>query len=170
MVSQARLFAAFALVAIATAVSVDHQVVELGTAVPGITCPAGSLKTTANGNSATCTACDAGKSVAAGGEVCATCEAGESSIAGAVCTACDAGKSSTAGTACTACDAGKFAAAGATQCCATLDKGLAANPGARSRTDATPCSHLCNECRFYRKGNVPSQLCINWVKRNENKK
>merc|ERR1719424_143283 len=124
MVSQARLFAAFALVAIATAVSVDHQVVELGTAVPGITCPAGSLKTTANGNSATCTACDAGK----------------------------------------------FAAAGATQCCATLDKGLAANPGARSRTDATPCSHLCNECRFYRKGNVPSQLCINWVKRNENKK
>merc|ERR1719424_549958 len=185
MVSQARLFAAFALVAIATAVSVDHQVVELGTAVPGITCPAGSLKTTANGNSATCTACDAGKSVAAGGEVCANCDAGkyaiagavcspckagESSIAGAVCTACDAGKSSTAGTACTACDAGKFAAAGATQCCATLDKGLAANPGARSRTNATPCSHLCNECRFYRKGNVPSQLCINWVKRNENKK
>merc|ERR1740115_151204 len=123
MVSQARLFAAFALVAIATAVSDDHRVVELGTTVPEITCPANSFKS-ANALSATCTAC-------------------------------------------AACAAGNFAAA---SCCRTLDKGLAANPGARSRTDATPCSYLCNECRFYRKGNVPSQLCINWVKRNENKK
>merc|ERR1712028_10860 len=76
-------------------------------------------------------------------------------------------KYANAGKACTPCAAGNFAAA---SCCRTLDKGLAANPGARSRTDLTPCSYLCNECRFYRKGNVPSQLCINWVKRNENKK
>merc|ERR1740115_32638 len=154
MVSQARLFAAFALVAIATAVSDDHRVVELGTTVPEITCPANSFKS-ANALSATCTACAAGKTIAAG------------SAANEVCNDCAAGTYSTAGKACAPCAAGNFAAA---SCCVTLDKGLAANPGARSRTDATPCSHLCNECRFYRKGNVPSQLCINWLKRNENKK
>merc|ERR1719424_556524 len=171
MVSQARLFAAFALVAIATAVSVDHHVVELGTTVPVISCPAGSLYTAnAAGLSATCTACAAGKTIAAGSaanEVCNDCAAGTSSAAGAACLNCAAGTYATAGKACAPCAAGNFAAA---SCCVTLDKGLAANPGARSRTDATPCSHLCNECRFYRKGNVPSQLCINWIKRNENKK
>merc|ERR1740117_2615628 len=142
MVSQARLFAAFALVAIATAVSVDHHVVELGTTVPVISCPAGSLYTAnAAGLSATCTACAAGKTIAAG------------SAANEVWINCAAGTYATAGKACAPCAAGNFAAA---SCCVTLDKGLAANPGARSRTDATPCSHLCNECRFYRKGNVPS--------------
>merc|ERR1740115_495209 len=158
MVSQARLFAAFALVAIATAVSVDHHVVELGTTVPVISCPAGSLYTAnAAGLSATCTACAAGKFIAAGSaanEVCTDCAAGTSSAAGAACLNCAAGTYATAGKACAPCAAGNFAAA---SCCLTLDKGLAANPGARSRTDATPCSHLCNECRFYRKGNVPSQ-------------
>merc|ERR1740117_2753042 len=160
MVSQARLFAAFALVAIATAVSVDHHVVELGTTVPVISCPAGSLYTAnAAGLSATCTACAAGKFIAAG------------SAANEVCTDCAAGTYAAAGKACAPCAAGNFAAAA---CCVTLDKGgkkingVFTNRAARSRTDATPCSHLCNECRFYRKGNVPSQLCVNWIKRNEN--
>merc|ERR1712195_363604 len=145
MVSQARLFAAFALVAIATAVSVDHHVVELGTAVPVITCPAGSLKSE-SGNSATCTACAAGKFSAASATACTPCAAGTFAA--------------TAGTAATS---------GATQCCGTLDKGKAANRAARSRTDATPCSYLCNECRFYRgTPPAPRQLCVNWVKRNEN--
>merc|ERR1740117_1666137 len=175
MVSQARLFAAFALVAIATAVSVDHHVVELGTTVPVISCPAGSLYTAnAAGLSATCTACAAGKFIAAGSaanEVCTDCAAGTSSAAGAACLNCAAGTYATAGKACAPCAAGNFAAAA---CCVTLDKGgkkingVFTNRAARSRTDATPCSHLCNECRFYRKGNVPSQLCVNWIKRNEN--
>merc|ERR1740117_2362681 len=170
MVSQARLFAAFALVAIATAVSVDHHVVELGTTVPVITCPAGSLYTAnAAGLSATCTACAVGKSIAAGSaanEVCNDCAAGTSTTAaGGVCAACPAGQYATAGAACAPCAAGNFAAA---SCCLTLDKGkVTTNKAARSRTD-TPCSHLCNECRFYRKGNVPGNLCVNWVKRNEN--
>merc|ERR1719272_831155 len=167
MVSQARLFAAFALVAIATAVSDDHRVVELGTTVPEITCPANSFKS-ANALSATCTACAAGKTIAAGSaanEVCNDCAAGTSSAAGAACLNCAAGTYATAGKACAPCAAGNFAAA---SCCVTLDKGkVTANKAARSRTD-TPCSHLCNECRFYRKGNVPGNLCVNWVKRNEN--
>merc|ERR1740117_1433421 len=109
MVSQARLFAAFALVAIATAVSVDHHVVELGTTVPVISCPAGSLYT-ANAAvlSATCTACAAGKTIAAG------------SSANEVCNDCAAGTSSAAGAACLNCAAGTYATA---SCCVTLDKG-----------------------------------------------
>merc|ERR1711865_1011438 len=155
MVSQARLFAAFALVAIATAVSVDHHVVELGTTVPVISCPAGSLYTAnAAGLSATCTACAAGKSIAAG------------SAANEVCNDCAPGTYATAGAACATCAAGNFAAA---SCCVTLDKGkVTTNRAARSRTNETPCSHLCNECRYYRKGNVPGALCVNWVKRNAN--
>merc|ERR1719272_360771 len=101
MVSQARLFAAFALVAIATAVSVDHHVVELGTAVPVITCPAGSSHSN-SATSATCTACDAGKFSAASATACTPCAAGTFAA--------------TAGTAATS---------GATQCCGTLDKGKA---------------------------------------------
>merc|ERR1719272_691180 len=162
MVSQARLFAAFALVAIATAVSVDHHVVELGTAVPVITCPAGSLKSE-SGNSATCTACAAGKFSAASATACTPCAAGTFAAASgaSACPSCAAGKfAATAGTAATS---------GATQCCGTLDKGKPANRAARSRTDATPCSYLCNECRFYRgTPPAPRQLCVNWVKRNEN--